>query len=74
VGASGPPPGLLLDRQVPHIPGVRAVVSQHDLLGGRRVQAVPRHANTLANTSGILREMKRRSLLGLRAEVSTSHL
>jgi hypothetical protein len=50
---------------------VRAVVSQHDLLSGRRVEAIPGHANTLANVADILREVKRRSLPDLKVEVST---
>jgi len=70
-GASWPPPGLLLDCQVPHEPGVGAVVPQDDLLVRRRVEAVPGHANTLANASVILREVKRRCIPGLEAEVST---
>ena len=36
-----------------HVPGVRAVVSQHCLLGGRREQSVSRHANILANATDI---------------------
>ena len=70
-GTAGPPPGLLLDRQVPHVPGMRAMVPQHRLLGGRREQPVPGHANTLANTTDIPGEVKRRSLPSLKAGVST---
>jgi hypothetical protein len=70
-GTSWPPPGLLLDCQVPHEPGVGAVVPQDDLLVGRRVQAVPGHTNTLANASAILGEVKGRCIPGLEAEVST---
>jgi hypothetical protein len=63
---------VLLDGQVPYVPGVRAVVLQHRLLGGRGEQPVPRHTNTVANTTDIFREVKRRFFLGLKADVSTS--
>ena len=68
---SWPPPGLLLDCQVPHEPGLGAVVPKDDFLVRRRVQAVPGHANTLANASVILGEVKRRCIPRLEAEVST---
>jgi hypothetical protein len=47
------PPGVLLDGEVPHVPGVRAVVPQHRFLGGRRDEPVPGHTNTLSDTAGI---------------------
>jgi hypothetical protein len=56
------PMRLLLNRQVPHIPGVRAVTPQHCLLGGRREQPVTGHANILANATVISGEVKRRFL------------
>jgi hypothetical protein len=62
---------VLLHREVPHVPGVRAVVPQHRLLGGRGEQPVPGHANILANSTGIPGEVKRRFLPGLKAGVST---
>nr|BFE28260.1 hypothetical protein GCM10010200_005110 [Actinomadura rugatobispora] len=40
----------MLDSQVPHIPGVRAMPEQGLLLLGRRVQAVTRHEAILAFT------------------------
>jgi hypothetical protein len=61
---------MLLDGKVPYIPGVAAVTSQHDLLGGCGEQPVSRHANTLANTADIYGEVKRRYLPGLKAGVS----
>ncbi len=71
--AAGAPPGLLLDRQIPHEPRMRAMVPQHRLLGGRREQTVPGHTNTLANTTDIPEEVKRRSLPALKAGVPTPH-
>jgi hypothetical protein len=50
---------------------VAAVVPQHGLLGGRGVQPVPGHANTLSTATDISEEVKRRSLPGLKAGVST---
>jgi hypothetical protein len=61
VAAAGPPPGLLFDCEIPYIPGVCAVILQNPFLGGRRVQSVTRHANTLAIATDIPREVKRRS-------------
>ncbi len=66
------PVGVLLDGQVPHVPGVAAVVPQHRFLGGRGEQPVSRHANALSNTTDISGEVKRRVLLGLKARVSTT--
>jgi hypothetical protein len=65
------PVGVLLDGQIPYVPGVSAVVPQHRLLGGRGEQPVPGHANILASTADISREVKRRFLPGLKAGVST---
>jgi hypothetical protein len=62
---------VLLNGEVPHVPGVGAVVPQHRFLGGRGNQPVPGHANILANTTGISGEVKRRFLPGLEAGVST---
>src|SRR5208282_1169843 len=61
------PVGVLLDGQVPHVPGMRAVLSQHRLLGGRGEQPVPGHANTLSGTTDISGEVTRRFLPGLKA-------
>ena len=64
-------PQAVHDGQVPDEPGVRAVVPQHRLLGGRGEQTVPGHANTLASTADISGEVTRRFLHGLKAGVST---
>jgi hypothetical protein len=56
------PVRVLLDGQVPGVPGVSAVVPQHGLLRGRGEQSIPRHANTLATTADISGEVKRRFL------------
>ena len=64
------PVAVLLDGQVPHVPSVRAVAPQHRFLGGRGEQPVPGHTNTLANTTGLSGEVKRRFLPGLKAGVS----
>jgi hypothetical protein len=47
------PVRVLLDRQVPHEPGVGTMVPQYHLLGWRGVQPVPVHTNTLATTTDI---------------------
>ena len=65
------PVPVLLHGQVPHVPGMAAVAAQHRLLGGGGEQPVPRHANTLATTTDISEEVKRRFLPGLKAGVST---
>ena len=65
------PVRVLLDGQVLARPGMAAVVPQHGLLGGRGVQPVPGHANTLSDTTDISGEVKRRFLAGLKAGVST---
>ncbi len=65
------PVGVLLDGQVPHVPGVAAVVPQHRLLGGGGEQPVPRHANTLSDSTDISGEVTRRFLPGLKTGVST---
>jgi hypothetical protein len=51
--AIGLPVGMLLNGQVPHVAGVRAVASKHCLLGGRGLQPVSRHTNTLAKPTDI---------------------
>ena len=68
------PVGVLLDSEVPHVPGVRAVTPQHVLLGGCGDQPVPRHTNTLANGTDISEEVKRRFLPDLKAAVSTPQI
>ena len=69
--AARAPVRVLLDGEVPDVPGVAAVVPQHRFLGGRGEQPVPGHANTLANATDISGEVKRRFLPGLKAGVST---
>ena len=69
VPARAPVP-VLLDREVPHEPGLGAMVPQHHLLGGRGEQTVPGHTNTLAKATDISGEVKRRFLPGLKAGVS----
>src|SRR5439155_16340024 len=56
------PVSVLLDREVPNVPGVAAVFPQHRLLGGRGDQTVPGHTNTLANYTDISGKEKRRFL------------
>jgi len=68
------PVRMLLDSEVPHIPGMRAVVQQHRLLSGHRSQPVSRHANTLASTADISGEVKRRCLPRLKAGDSTPRI
>ena len=65
------PVGVLLDGQVPDVPGVAAVVPQHRFLRGGGVEPVPGHTNIIAITTDISGEVKRRFLLGLMAGVST---
>jgi hypothetical protein len=62
------PPRLLLHRQVPHEPGVRAVTGQNSLLFDRRPKTVSSHANMIANNEG----RERRFHFGL-ARASTPH-
>ena len=59
---AGFPPGVLLDREVPHVSRLRAVVPQYRFLGGRRGQAIPGHTNTIANGADFSGEVKRRVL------------
>jgi len=66
-----PPVGVLLNGQVPHVPGVGTVVPQYRLLGGRGVEPIPGHANTLAITADIRKEVKRRLSLSPKTRVST---
>jgi hypothetical protein len=72
--ASRMPPGLLLDRQVPHVPGVRAVLPQYCLLDRGRRQPVTGHTKTLASIADILEEVERRFLAGLKAGGSTPRI
>jgi hypothetical protein len=52
--AAGVPVGVLLDGEVPDVPGVAAVVPQHRFLRGGGVKPVPeRHANILSDVTDI---------------------
>jgi hypothetical protein len=62
VRTAGVPVRVLLDCQIPYESGMRAMVPQHQLLGWRRKQSVPRHTNTLATTADISWEATRRSV------------
>jgi hypothetical protein len=58
---AAPVPALvLLDGQVPHVPGMGTVLLQHGLLGRRGKQPVSGHTNTLSIIADISREVKRR--------------
>jgi hypothetical protein len=59
---AGTPMRVLLDREIPYITCVSAVVPEHRLLGGRRAQPIPGHTNTLSDSTDIRREVKRRFL------------
>jgi hypothetical protein len=61
------PVRVLLDSQIPYVPGMGTVIPQHRLLGGRGLQPVPGHANTVTNTTDISGEVKQRPLLGSKA-------
>jgi hypothetical protein len=50
---------------------VGAMIPQHRLLGRGREQPICGHANTLATTTDIPEEVRRRFLPGLKAGVST---
>jgi hypothetical protein len=67
--AAGVPVGVLFDGQVPHIPGVAAVVPQHCFLGGCGEEPVPGHTNTLSDIADISGEVTRRFLPGLKTRV-----
>jgi hypothetical protein len=60
--ATQAPVRMLLDGQVPHKPGMRVVVPQHRILGGRWEHPVPGHANTIAMPTDIPGEVRRRLL------------
>ena len=56
--ASGLPVLLLLDGQVPHIPGVAAMLGQHHRLLSSRKQPVSRHASNVAATTDKVTERR----------------
>jgi hypothetical protein len=51
---------LLLNRQVPHIPGVAAMLGQNRRLLSSRKQPISRHTENLAPTTDTRRKEKRR--------------
>ena len=63
--AARAPVPVLLDGQVPHVPGLGAVVTQRSLLDGRWKQTITGHANTLATTTDISMGGEARSLPNL---------
>ncbi|MCW2948815.1 MAG: hypothetical protein JWR24_5532 [Actinoallomurus sp.] len=67
-----PPMLMLLHRKIPHKTGMRAMLQQHPLLGGRGLKTEP-HPNTLTTTTDIPRR-ERRFLPGPKAEVSTPRI
>jgi hypothetical protein len=68
--AARAPVRVLLDGQIPHVPGVRAVIAHCRLLGGRGEQPVSGHTNTVAMTTDISGGVKQRFLPGPKASVS----
>ena len=68
--AARAPVRVLLDGQIPHVPGVRAVIAHYRLLGGRGEQPVSGHTNTVAMTTDISGGVKQRFLPGPKASVS----
>ena len=65
------PVRVLLDSEVPHVPGVAAVVGQHGFLGEGGEQPVTSHTNILSTNTHISEEVKWRVVPGLKADVST---
>jgi hypothetical protein len=68
------PVRMLLHREIPHIPGMRAVISQQRFLSRRGKQAVPGHTNTLATSADNSREVKRRFFPAAKTGVDTSRI
>jgi hypothetical protein len=68
-----PPVGVLLDCEVPHVAGVRAVLQQRRLLGGRGLQTVAAHVRILASTCDNERG-ELRFLAGLKAGASAPRI
>jgi len=74
VTAAGPPPGLLLDGQVPHVPGVRTVLPQEGLLHRCWDQTVAGHDSNLLSNTDVSEEVKRRSSPAAKAGVSAPRI
>ena len=66
---AGAPVRVLFYCEVPHVPGMRAVTSQHCFLGGCGKQPVSGHANTLSTAADISEGVKRRRALDMKARV-----
>ena len=56
------PPGVLLDREVPHVPGVRAVPQQDGFLLAGRLESVSGHANIIPDLNSLRGSTMARSL------------
>jgi len=67
--AARAPVRVLLDGQIPHVPGVRAVIAHYRFLGGRGDQPVSGHTNTVAMTTDIFGGVKQRFLSCSKASV-----
>jgi hypothetical protein len=70
--APAPPPRLLLDREVPHKPGVGAVLPHHNRLLRRGCQQVAGHKAILLST--ISERGERRFLPGINVGISAPQL
>jgi hypothetical protein len=68
--AARAPVRVLLDGQVPHVPGVRAVIAHYRFLGGRGKQPVLGHTNTVAMATDVSGGVKQRFLPGPKGSVS----
>ena len=64
--ATGLPMQLLLDGQVPHVPGVATMLGQHRLLFSGRKQTITRHVRNVVNSTDKLSK-------GEAARISTPH-
>jgi len=65
---------VLFHRQVPHVPGMGAMLGQYFSLLRRGCQAIPRHSNTVSITADISGEVKRRFHPGDKTEAFTRRL
>jgi hypothetical protein len=68
--AARSPMRVLLDGQIPHVPGVRTVLAHYPLLDRRGEQPVSGHTNTVAMTTDISGGVKQRFLPGPKASAS----
>jgi len=68
--AARAPVRVLLDGQIPHVPGVRTVIAHCHFLGGRGQQPVSGHTNTVAMTTDISGGVKQRFVPGPKASAS----